>query len=307
MTKRDFITIRSFTPAEIKKLIEDAIDIKAKPSKYSEALKGKALAMIFEKPSLRTRVTFDVGIHQLGGFSIYLSPAEISLGKRESVADVARNLERMVQGIMARTFSHRVVEELAECAHIPVINGLTDFNHPCQAMADYMTILEIKKKLAGIRLAYVGDGNNVAVSLIKGAARLGVHLALAIPAGYEPDAQVVQWARAEGKETGCRIELTHDPVAAVTGADAVYTDVWTSMGQEAETALRLQTFRPYQVNEALFAHARPDAVFLHCLPAHRGEEVTNEVIESARSVVFQQAENRLHAQKAIMLFLMRQK
>ena len=307
MTKRDFITIRSFTPAEIQKLVEDAIRIKTNPAEYAEALKGKALAMIFEKPSLRTRVTFDVGIHQLGGFSIYLSPAEINLGKRESVADVARNLERMVQGIMARTFSHRVVEELAEHAHIPVINGLTDFNHPCQAMADYMTILEVKKRLAGIKLAYVGDGNNVAVSLIKGGARLGVHLALATPPGYEPDAEVVRWARAAGEESGCRIELTHDPVAAVTGADAIYTDVWTSMGQEAETAARLQIFRPYQVNEALFAHARPDAIFLHCLPAHRGEEVTDGVIESPRSVVFQQAENRLHAQKAIMLMLMGQK
>ena len=263
--------------------------------------------MIFEKPSLRTRVTFDVGIHQLGGFSIYLSPAEISLGKRESVADVARNLERMVQGIMARTFSHRVVEELAQHAHIPVINGLTDFNHPCQAMADYMTILEIKKELAGKKLAYVGDGNNVAISLIKGAARLGVHLAVATPAGYEPNAEVVQWARTAGKETGCRIDLTQDPVAAVKDADAVYTDVWTSMGQEAESALRLQVFRPFQVDEALFAHARPDAIFLHCLPAHRGEEVSNAVIESPRSVVFQQAENRLHAQKAIMLTLMGQK
>jgi ornithine carbamoyltransferase len=307
MNKRDFITIRSFTPAEIRKLLEDALDIKANPSKYSESLKGKTLAMIFEKPSLRTRVTFDVGIHQLGGFSIYLSPAEISLGKRESVADVARNLERMVQGIMARTFSHQVVEELACHAHIPVINGLTDFNHPCQAIADYMTILEIKKGLAGKKLAYVGDGNNVAVSLIKGAARLGVHLAVATPAGYEPNAEVVQWARTEGKETGCRIDLTQDPVAAVKDADAVYTDVWTSMGQEAESALRLQVFRPFQVDEALFAHARPDAIFLHCLPAHRGEEVTNAVIESPRSVVFQQAENRLHAQKAIMLTLMGKK
>ena len=307
MNKRDFITIRSFTPAEIRKLLEDALDIKANPSKYSESLKGKTLAMIFEKPSLRTRVTFDVGIHQLGGFSIYLSPAEISLGKRESVADIARNLERMVQGIMARTFSHRVVEELAEHAHIPVINGLTDFNHPCQAIADYMTILEIKKRLAGKKLAYVGDGNNVAVSLIKGAARLGVHLAVATPAGYEPNAEVVQWARSEGKDTGCRIDLTQDPVAAVKDADAVYTDVWTSMGQEAESALRLQVFRPFQVDEALFAHARPDAIFLHCLPAHRGEEVTHAVIESPRSVVFQQAENRLHAQKAIMLTLMGQK
>lgn len=305
MTKKDFITIRNFTPAEVRKLIDDAIDIKAHPAKYADALKGKALAMIFEKPSLRTRVTFDVGIRQLGGFAIYLSPAEISLGKRESVADVARNLERMVQGIMARTFSHRIVEELAEHAHIPVINGLTDYNHPCQAMADYLTLLEVKKRLAGIKLAYVGDGNNVAVSLIHGAARLGVHLALAAPPGHEPNPEVVEWARAHGTETGGKVDLTHDPVEAVKDADAVYTDVWTSMGQEAESAARLKVFRPYQVNEALFGHARPDAVFMHCLPAHRGEEVTDGVIESPRSIVFPQAENRLHVQKAIMLNLMR--
>jgi ornithine carbamoyltransferase len=303
--KKDFITIRSFSPAEVRKLIDDAIDIKAHAAKYAQALKGKALAMIFEKPSLRTRVTFDVGIHQLGGFAIYLSPAEISLGKRESVADVARNLERMVQGIMARTFSHKVVEELGEHARIPVINGLTDYNHPCQAMADYMTILEVKREFSGTKLAYVGDGNNVAVSLIHGAARLGVHLALATPPGYEPNPEVVQWARAHGAEAGGKIELTHDPVEAVKNADAVYTDVWTSMGQEAELAARLKAFRPYQVNEALFASARPDAVFMHCLPAHRGEEVTDGVIDSPRSIVFEQAENRLHIQKAIMLNLMR--
>jgi len=261
--------------------------------------------MIFEKPSLRTRVTFDVGIHQLGGFGIYLSPAEISLGKRESVADVAHNLERMVQGIMARTFSHKVVEELAACARIPIINGLTDYNHPCQAMADYMTLLEVRGEFSGAKLAYVGDGNNVAVSLIHTAARLGVHLAVATPAGYEPNPESVEWARAQGAQTGCRIDLTHDPVEAVKGADAIYTDVWTSMGQESEAAKRLALFRPYQVNEALFAKARPDAVFLHCLPAHRGEEVTDEVVDSPRSVVFQQAENRLHSQKAIMLHLMR--
>ncbi len=305
MTKRDFITVRSYTPTEVRKLIDDAIEIKAHPGKYAESLKGKALAMIFEKPSLRTRVTFNVGIHQLGGFAIYLSPAEISLGKRESVADVARNLERMVQGVMARTFSHKVVEDLAQFAHIPVINGLTDYNHPCQAMADYMTLLEFKKEFSGKKLAYVGDGNNVCVSLMHTAARLGVHVAVATPAGYEPNPEVVQWARTHGAETGCKIDVTYDPVEAVTGADAIYTDVWTSMGQEAETAVRLSTFRPYQVNEALFAHARPDAIFLHCLPAHRGEEVTDGVMESARSVVFQQAENRLHAQKAIMLNLMR--
>jgi ornithine carbamoyltransferase len=305
MAKKDFITIRSFSPAEVRKLIDDAVDIKAHPARYAGALKGKALAMIFEKPSLRTRVTFDVGIHQLGGFAIYLSPAEISLGKRESVADVARNLERMVQGVMARTFSHRTVEELAEHAHIPVINGLTDYNHPCQAMADYLTLLEVKKRLAGIKLAYVGDGNNVAVSLIHGAARLGVHLAVATPPGYEPNPEVVEWARAHGAETGGKIDLTRDPAEAVKDADAVYTDVWTSMGQEAQSAARLKIFRPYQVNEALFALARPDAVFMHCLPAHREEEVTDGVIESPRSVVFPQAENRLHVQKAIMLNLMR--
>ncbi len=305
MAKRDFITIRSFAPAEVERLLTDAVAIKADPGKYANALKGKALAMIFEKPSLRTRVTFDVGIHQLGGFAIYLSPAEISLGKRESVADVARNLGRMVQGIMARTFSHKVVEELAEHARVPVINGLTDYNHPCQAMADYLTLLEIKQNLAGIKLAYIGDGNNVAVSLIHGAARLGVHLAVATPPGYEPNPEVVEWARIHGDETGCRIDLTHDPVEAAEGADAVYTDVWTSMGQEAESEARLKVFRPYQVNDALFAHTRPDAVFMHCLPAHRGEEVTDSIMESAHSVVFQQAENRLHAQKSIMFTLMR--
>jgi ornithine carbamoyltransferase len=304
MAKRDFISVRSYTPAEVRKLIDDAMEIKAHPERFAEALKGKALAMIFEKPSLRTRVTFNVGIEQLGGFAIYLSPAEISLGKRESVADVARNLERMVQGIMARTFSHKTIEELAQHAHIPVINGLSDYNHPCQAMADYMTLLEFKKELAGKKLAYVGDGNNVCVSLIHTAARLGVNVAVAAPQGYEPDPEVVAWARTHGASMGCRIDVVRDPAEAVHEADAVYTDVWTSMGQEAETAARLEIFRPYQVNEALFAMARSDAIFLHCLPAHRGEEVTNGVIESARSVVFQQAENRLHAQKAIMLALM---
>ncbi len=306
MAKRDFITIRSYTPAEIRQLLQDALDIKANPAKYADALKGKALAMIFEKPSLRTRVTFDVGIHQLGGFALYLSPAEISLGKRESIADVARNLERMVQCVMARTFSHKSVEELAAHARIPIINGLTDYNHPCQAMADYLTLLEIKKELAGVRLAYVGDGNNVAVSLIKGAARLGVHLTIATPEGYEPNADVVQWARQQESSAGCRIKLTHNPLEAVKDADAVYTDVWTSMGQEAETAKRLVIFRPFQVNGNLFKLAKLDAVFMHCLPAHRGEEVTDEVVDSRRSVVFQQAENRLHAQKAIMLSLMKQ-
>lgn len=307
MKKKDFISIRDFTPAEIREFLDTARALKAEPSKYSRALEGKALAMIFEKPSLRTRVTFDVGIHQLGGFGIYLSPAEINLGKRESVPDVAHNLERMVQGIMARTFSHKVVEDLGRYARIPIINGLTDFNHPCQAMADYLTVLEIKKKLEGLKLTYVGDGNNVAHSLIHGAVRLGVHIALATPKGYEPSFEVIEWAKANSSETGARVDVTTDPAEAVADADAVYTDVWASMGQEAEAAERRKIFLPYQVNEELFAKAKPDAIFLHCLPAHRGDEVTDGVIDSPNSAVFQEAENRLHAQKAIMLKLMGEK
>jgi ornithine carbamoyltransferase len=304
MKKKDFISIRSVTTDELRELLIDAVAIKTDRSNYSEILKGKTLAMVFEKPSLRTRVTFDAGMYQLGGHSIYLSPAEISLGKRESVADVARNLERMVQGIMIRTFGHEIVEEMAKLASIPVINGLTDFSHPCQALADYMTIIEIKGDLNGRKLAYVGDGNNVANSLMFAAARLGVHVAVATPHGYEPAEDVVKWTKEQGRQTGCKLEVTHDPVEAATGADVIYTDVWTSMGQEAEAAERRRIFQPYQVNEKLFSHAKPDAIFMHCLPAHRGEEVSAGVIDSSRSVVFQQAENRLHAQKAVLLSLM---
>ncbi len=260
--------------------------------------------MIFEKPSLRTRVTFDVGIQQLGGFSIYLTKAEINLGKRETVSDVARNLERMVQGIMIRTFSHDIVENMAKCARIPVINGLTDFNHPCQAMADYMTILEVKGSLQGVKIAYVGDGNNVAHSLICGAVRFGSHLTVATPAGYEPDSEVLRWAKENAAETGCRLLVTQDPIEAVKEADVVYTDVWASMGMETEAAKRRKEFRPYQVNDALVGYAKTDFIFMHCLPAHRGEEIADSVIDSSHSLVFQQAENRLHVQKAILVELM---
>lgn len=305
MPKRDFIDVSDYSASEVRALIQEAVAIKADPAAYDHSLKGKALAMIFEKPSLRTRVTFDVGIHQLGGFSVYLSPAEINLGKRESAPDVARNLERMVQAIMVRTFSHKIALQLAEFAGIPVINGLTDFSHPCQAMADYLTVLECKRRLESLKLAFVGDGNNVAHSLIHAGLRLGVHVAVGTPPSYEPNPEVVQWAKDNSGTTGARLELTHDPVEAVRDADVVYTDVWTSMGQEAESAERLKIFRPYQVNETLFSRARPDAIFMHCLPAHRGEEVTDAVIDSPRSVVFQQAENRLHAQKSIMLYLMK--
>jgi ornithine carbamoyltransferase len=305
MRGKDFLTIRDFTTEELTHLLDMARAIKANPHHFADALKGKTLALIFEKPSLRTRVTFDVGIQQLGGFSIYLSPAEINLGKRESVYDVAKNLERMVQGIMIRTFGHDIVERMAEHAGIPVINGLTDFSHPCQAMADYLTLSEYKERLAGSKLAYVGDGNNVSNSLMFAGARLGVHVAVATPAGYEPTPDVVEWAVREGRKTGSTCLVTNDPAEAVRGADAVYTDVWASMGQEAEAEARKRVFRPYQVNEALMKHAKPDAIFMHCLPAHRGDEVSDGVIDAPYSVVFPQAENRLHAQKAIMLELMK--
>ncbi len=304
MRKKDFLSIRDQSTDELRDTLINAFAVKSDPLKYSDALRGKALAMIFEKPSLRTRVTFDVGIHQLGGFSVYLSPGEINLGKREPVGDVARNLERMVQGIMIRTFSHRIVEEMAACASVPVINGLTDFSHPCQAVADYMTMIECKGELSGLKLAYLGDGNNVANSLMFGAALLGVHIVVAAPRGYEPRTEVLEWARAHAPASGSRIEVTDDPEQAAAGADVLYTDVWASMGQEDEAAERRRSFQPYQVSERLFELARPDAIFMHCLPAHRDEEVSAGVIDSPRSVVFQQAENRLHAQKAIMLGVM---
>lgn len=304
MPWKDFVSLRDFQPGDVRHFLHVACMIKANPSAYSESLKGKTLAMIFEKPSLRTRVTFDVGIEELGGHPIYLSPAEISLGKRESVYDVAKNLERMVHGIMIRTFSHDIVEEMARCASVPVINGLTDFSHPCQAMADYLTMLEVKGRIAGLKVAYIGDGNNVAHSLMFAGAQLGANVWIATPPHFEPNLDATSWTRLRCTETHGSVTLTHDPESAVFGADVVYTDVWASMGQENEAQMRAEAFRPYQVNAALLAQAKQDAIFLHCLPAHRGDEVTDEVIDSPRSFVFQQAENRLHAQKAIMLELM---
>jgi ornithine carbamoyltransferase len=304
MFANDFLSLRDFTTSQVFHLIELAAQIKATPDDFATALKGKTLAMIFEKPSLRTRVTFDVGIQQLGGFSLYLSPAEINLGKRESIHDVAKNLERMVQGIMIRTFAHQIVEEMAKEASIPIINGLTDYSHPCQAMADFLTIKEVKGQLDGVTLAFVGDGNNVAHSLMFAGALLGAHVRVVCPPGYEPKADATAWAATQAAQTGGSCVITNDPVEGVRGADVIYTDVWASMGQEAEAAARRKVFLPYQVNEAMVANAKHDVSFMHCLPAHRGEEVTSGVIDSSRSVVFQEAENRLHAQKAIMLKLM---
>jgi len=305
MHGKDFLSIKGFSPFEIQYLLTLGRQIKAHPTTYSEALKRKTLAMIFEKPSLRTRVTFDVGIQQLGGFSLYLSPAEINLGKRESVYDVAKNLERMVQGIMIRTFAHEIVEQMAKQASIPVINGLTDYSHPCQAMADYLTMWEAKGKIEGLKVAFVGDGNNVAHSLMFAGAQLGAHVRVATPPGYEPKSDAIRWAGERCHQTGGSCTITHDAHEAASGADVVYTDVWASMGQESEAEKRKSLFAPYQVNKALMNHAKADAIFLHCLPAHRGDEVTDEVIDSPQSLVFQQAENRLHAQKAIMLELMK--
>ncbi len=305
MPIKDFLSIRDFTPQQLRHFLHVAVQLKSHPNVYHTTLRGKTLAMIFEKPSLRTRVSFDVGIEELGGHPLYLSPAEISLGKRESVYDVAKNLERMVHGVMIRTFSHDIVVEMARHANIPVINGLTDYCHPCQAMADFLTILEVKDHIVGLKVAYIGDGNNVARSLMFAGAQLGANVWVATPPGYEPGIGAIAWTEERCAETHGSFTLTPDPHMAAWEADVIYTDVWASMGQENEAEERKKIFAPYQVNSKLFACARSDAIFLHCLPAHRGDEVTADVIDSPHSEVFRQAENRLHAQKAIMLELMK--
>lgn len=266
-------------------------------------LEGKTLGMIFEKPSLRTRVSFETGIFQLGGHGIYLAPADIQLGKRESIGDVAQTLGRMADIIMARVFAHSTVTELAKHARVPVINGLCDLEHPCQALADFYTILEHKGKFEDLKFAFVGDGNNVSQSLMLLAAKMGMHFSLGCPEGYDPNPDIVELAQKCAAETNSNIEITHDPIKAVSDADIVATDVWASMGQESEAAERAKVFQSFQVNAVLMGHAKPDAIFEHCLPAHRGSEVTDDVIDSPQSVVFDEAENRLHAQKAVMVLL----
>jgi ornithine carbamoyltransferase len=267
-------------------------------------LKGKTLGMIFQKPSLRTRVSFEMGMIHLGGQALYLSPAEINLGVRESVPDVARVLSRYVDGIMARVFAHKHIEELAAYSQVPVINGLSDYNHPCQALADFLTIWEKRGKLKGLKLAYVGDSSNVAVSLLFAATKVGMDIALASPEGYELGDDVVKLGQGFAAQSGSKIDLVRDPATAVRGADVIYTDTWVSMGQEEDTERRLRVFPPYQVNAALVAQAKPDVIVLHCLPAHRGQEITDEVADGPYSVLFDQAENRMHAQKAILALLM---
>ncbi|MBI2432441.1 MAG: ornithine carbamoyltransferase [Candidatus Hydrogenedentes bacterium] len=298
----DFICLSDFSAEELLHLLDFADEIKRRQRGGipHRILEGKTLAMIFEKPSLRTRVTFQTGMFQLGGQSILI---ETRLGKRESVPDVARNLDRWVDGIMARTFQHEHVLELAQYARVPVINALTDKLHPCQILADVQTLREHKGPgLSGIKVAFVGDGNNVFNSWATFAARIPIQLTLVCPPGYEGDISIVAQAQ---RETQGSIEITNDVAAGLRGADAVYTDVWTSMGQEEEAAARTKAFASYQVNGQLMALAKPDAVFMHCLPAHRGEEVTDEVMDSPNSIVFDQAENRLHAQKAVLATLMR--
>ncbi|MGH9407416.1 MAG: ornithine carbamoyltransferase [Terriglobia bacterium] len=304
LSVRSLIATRDLTRGDIELIFSLAARAKNAPAAYSSALRGKQLAMLFEKPSLRTRVTFEVAMTSMGGFAVYLDHAKPRLGERESVKDIARNLDRWVDGIVARTFAHESVVELAANASIPVVNGLTDLLHPCQALTDLFTLEERFGSLAGVKLAYVGDGNNVCHSLMTVAAKLGVCLHIATPAGFAPKPQIVDEAGRFAARSGAAIELFQNPVEAVKGCDAVYTDVWAGMGQEYAAHLREQVFAPFQVNDALMAAAGRGALFMHCLPAHRGKEVTDSVIDSPRSIVYDQAENRLHVQKAILMLLL---
>ncbi|MBU5673871.1 ornithine carbamoyltransferase [Paenibacillus sp. MSJ-6] len=306
LSGRDLLELDDYTSEEIRYLLDLAIDIKTKQKagEVYQPLKGKTIGLIFEKSSTRTRVSFEVGMFQLGGHALFLSKNDIQLGRGETIADTAGVMSRYLDGIMIRTFGHDKVVDLARYASIPVINGLSDLAHPCQVLADYQTLLEHKGKLDGLKLAYVGDGNNMAHSLMIGGAKLGVHVSIASPEGYEPDPQVVAAAQAIAKETGAVIEVVRDPKAAVQHADAIYSDVWASMGFEEEQKARELAFASYQVDEELASHAKPDYVFMHCLPAHRGEEVSEGVIDGPHSIIFDQAENRLHAQKALMVALM---
>jgi|KBSMisStaDraftv2_1062788.scaffolds.fasta_scaffold08944_6 ornithine carbamoyltransferase len=303
---KDLLDVAAVPKGEVERLLILAAALKKK-QRHGIAhtlLKGKTLGLLFQKPSTRTRVSFEAGMHQLGGHALVLPMADIQLSRGESVADTARVLSRYLDGIVIRTYDHGTVEEWAREATMPVINGLTDLSHPCQALSDLLTIKEKKGRLKGIKIAYVGDGNNVANSLIEAAAKMGMAISLGCPSGYQPDQHVVDLARAEAAKTGAVIELDQDPYVAVKEADVVYADVWISMGREREQARRLRVLAPYQVNGRLVAKAKPDAIVMHCLPAHRGEEITAEVLDGSQSVVIDQAENRLHMQKAILTNLL---
>ncbi|MCS7178764.1 MAG: ornithine carbamoyltransferase [Anaerolineae bacterium] len=307
VSMKHFLSLADLSPQEMEHLLDLAIELKEewKRGGNRPLLRGKTLGMIFQKPSLRTRVSFDMAMLHLGGHALYLSPNEIQLGVRESIPDVARVLSRYVDAIMARVFAHSDLLTLAEYSRVPVINGLSDYSHPCQGLADFLTIIEKKgRDLRGKKLAFVGDGNNVATSLLFGATKLGMDFAIATPPGYELPTRVWELGRKFAMESGSHILATHDPAEAVREADVIYTDVWTSMGQEAEAAQRAKVFPPYQVNAALVAQAKPDVIVMHCLPAHRGQEITDDVADGPHSVLWDQAENRMHAQKAILVELM---
>lgn len=303
---RDFLSLNDFTTEEIYQILDLADELKKKQKNGEEhhILKGKTLGMIFEKSSTRTRVSFEVGMYQLGGAALFLSNRDLQIGRGEPIRDTARVLSRYLDGIMIRTFEPEKVQELADYADIPIINALTDEEHPCQVLADLQTIREHKGDLKGLKMVYIGDGNNMVHSLMHGCAKVGMDIAVATPAGYEPMAKMVEQARSAAEAFGSKVEITEDILAAAKDADVIYTDVWASMGQEDEAEKRQKAFKDYQVNAAVMAVAKPDAIVLHCLPAHRGEEITEEVLESKNSVIFDEAENRLHAQKAVMALVM---
>ena len=302
----DLVFDTDLSVADLQAVLAQAVCIRKHPEQYRQALAGRMLALLFEKPSLRTRVTFEVAMKSMGGDSVFIDCRGEPLGQREPVADVARNLDRWVDAIAARTFRQATVDELAAWAQVPVINALSDRCHPCQALADVLTLQDVFGKLPGLKLAFVGDGNNVVHSLLLTGAKLGLHVAVATPPSYEPDPQIVASAAEIAAKTGGNVSVGNDPAAAVAGAHAIYTDVWTSMGSEQEAQVRRERFRLYQVTEKMFAAARPEAIFLHCLPAHRDEEVESALLESPRSRVFDQAENRLHAQKSLLWLLLGQ-
>jgi len=301
---KDFLSIADCSTDELFTLLELSREVKYYPANFVNALQGQSVATIFEKQSLRTHVTFDVGIHQLGAHAIYLTQADISLGKRESVYDTGKNLERWVDGIVVRTYAHKTCTDLAEAVCIPVVNALTDHEHPCQALGDFLTIQEYLGEFRSKKLVYIGDGNNVCNSLMLFAGKVGMNFVACTPKGYEPDKKVFKTSAAAARKIGSTVKVMNNPREAAMKADAVYTDVWASMGQEAEKDKRKEIFWDYQVNKKLMGYAKPEALFMHCLPAHRGEEVTDEVIDSKNSVVFDEAENRLHTQKAVLLTLM---
>jgi len=303
---RDMLCLQDYTREEIETILKTAETMKIwkKIGTPHRVLEGKTVGMIFQKPSTRTRVSFEVGIYQLGGLGLYFGANDLQLRRGETISDTARVLSRYVDGIVARVYAHKDVEDLAKYGDVPVINALSDFSHPCQALADFQTIIEKKGRVQGLKVVYVGDGNNVAHSLMIAGTKLGANVVVATPEGYEPDEKVIKWAEENAAASGGSFELLHDPVQAVKDADVIYTDVWASMGQEAEAEERRKIFKPFQVNKELVKHAKPDFIFMHCLPAHRGEEVTADVIDGPNSVVWDEAENRLHAQKALMALVM---